>query len=106
MIHWFSFIGIGIGLFLMMIAIIVAYFMGTFLLIIAIVAMSLMGLFWPIIAIGLAYIIYKLIKSEKILSPSRPVIRSAEDILSKRYANGELTREQYMQMKEDIEKAT
>ena len=105
MIHWFSFIGIGIGLFLMMIAIIVAYFMGTFLLIIAIVAMSLMGLFWPIIAIGLAYIIYKLIKSEKILSPSRPVIRSAEDILSKRYANGELTREQYMQMKEDIEKA-
>ena len=84
MIHWFPFIGIGIGLFLMIMAIIVAYFMGTFLLIIPIVAMSLMGLFWPIIVIGLAYIIYKLIKSEKIISRSRPVIRSAEDILSKR----------------------
>jgi putative membrane protein len=105
MMHWYPFIGIGIGLFLMIMAIIVACFMGTFLLIIAIVAMSLMGLFWPIIVIAVAYIIYKLIKSEKILAPSRPVIRNAEDILSERYAKGELTREQYMQMKEDLKKA-
>ena len=62
------------------------------------------GLFWLIIAIVVAYLIYKLIKSEKILVPSRPVIRSAEDILSERYAKGELTREQYMQMKEDLKK--
>ena len=63
-----------------------------------------MGLLWPIIVIVVAYLIYKLIKSEKILAPSRPVIRSAEDILSERYAKVELTREQYMQMKEDLKK--
>jgi putative membrane protein len=62
------------------------------------------GLFWLIVAIVVAYLIYKLIKSERILVPSRPVIRSAEDILSERYAKGELTREQYMQMKEDLKK--
>ena len=61
-----------------------------------------MGLFWLIAVLVVAYLIYKLIKSEKILVPSRPVIRSAEDILSERYAKGELTREQYMQMKEDL----
>ena len=57
------------------------------------------GLFWLIIVIGVAYLIYRLIKSEKILLTSRPVIRTAEDILSERYSKGELTREQYMQMK-------
>jgi putative membrane protein len=63
-----------------------------------------MGLFWLVAIIVVAYLIYKLINSEKILVPSRPVIRSAEDILSERYAKGELTREQYMQMKEDVKK--
>jgi len=63
-----------------------------------------MGLFWLIAVLVVAYLIYKLIKSEKILVPSRPVIRSAEDILSERYAKGELAREQYMQMKEDLKK--
>jgi putative membrane protein len=61
-----------------------------------------MGLLWLIAALVVAYLIYKLIKSEKILVPSRPVIRSAEDILAEWYAKGELTREQYMQMKEDL----
>ena len=60
------------------------------------------GLFWLIILIGVAYLIYRLIKSEKILVPSRPIIRTAEDILAERYAKGGLTREQYMQMKEDL----
>ena len=63
-----------------------------------------MGLLWLIALIVVAYLIYKLIKSEKILVPSRPVTRSAVDILSERYAEGELTREQYMQMKEDLKK--
>ena len=63
-----------------------------------------MGLLWPIIVIVVAYLIYKLIKSEKILAPSRPVIKGAEDILAERYAKGELTREQYLQMKEDLKK--
>jgi uncharacterized membrane protein len=62
------------------------------------------GLFWVIVAIVVAYLIYRLIKSEKILVPSRPIIRTAEDILTERYVKGELTREQYMQMKEDLKK--
>ncbi len=63
------------------------------------------GIIWLIAIIVVAYFIYKLIKNEKILAPTRPTIRSAEDILDERYAKGELTREQYMQMKEDLKKA-
>ncbi len=53
----------------------------------------------------IAYLIYRLIKNEKILVPNKPVNKSAEDILAERYARGELTKEQYMQMKEDIKEA-
>jgi uncharacterized membrane protein len=48
-----------------------------------------------------------LVKREKILLPSRIVSsKNVEDILDERYAKGELTREQYMQIKEDIKKPT
>ena len=62
------------------------------------------SLVWVVVVIVVAYLIYKLIKTEKILAPSKPSISSPEDILSERYAKGELTREQFMQMKEDIKK--
>ncbi len=61
-----------------------------------------MGLIWLIVLIVIAYFVYKLIKDERILAPKRPAIRGAEDILAERYAKGEITREQYMQMKEDL----
>ena len=61
-------------------------------------------LVWLIVVIVVAYLIYKLIKSEKILAPSKIPIKNAEDILAERYAKGELTREQYMQMEEDLKK--
>jgi len=65
------------------------------------------GILWLVAIVVIAYLIYKLVKSEKILLPSRIVSsKSAEDILNERYAKGELTREQYMQMKEDIKKPT
>jgi putative membrane protein len=65
------------------------------------------GILWLVAIVVIAYLIYKLIKSEKILLPSRIVSsKGAEDILDERYAKGELTREQYMQMKEDIKKPT
>jgi putative membrane protein len=64
-----------------------------------------MGLIWLIFLIVVAYLVYKLIKSERILAPSKITSKTAEDILNERYAKGELTREQYMQMKEDLKKA-
>ncbi len=63
-----------------------------------------MGLIWLIFLVVVAYFVYKLIKQEKIFAPNRPIIKSAEDILAERYAKGELTREQYLQMKEDLKK--
>ena len=63
------------------------------------------GILWLVAIVVIAYLIYKLVKSEKILLPSRIVSsKSAEDILNERYAKGELTKEQYMQIKEDIKK--
>ncbi len=64
------------------------------------------SLIWLIFLIVVAYLVYKLIKSEKILAPTKPAIKGAEDILAERYAKGELTREQYMQMKEDLKKTS
>jgi putative membrane protein len=65
------------------------------------------GIMWLIAIVVIAYLVYKLIKSEKILAPSKIGSgKSAEDILNERYAKGELTREQYVQMKEDIKKPT
>ena len=62
---------------------------------------------WLVAIVVIAYLVYKLIKNEKILAPSKIVSsKSADDILNERYAKGELTREQYVQMKEDIKKPT
>jgi len=61
-----------------------------------------MGIIGLIIVIVIAHFIYKLVKGEKIFVPDEPSSESAEDILAERYINEELTREQYMQMKEDI----
>ncbi len=60
------------------------------------------SLIWLITIIAMAYLVYKLIKSEKILAPPKNSIKNATDILDERYAKGEVTREQYMQMKEDL----
>ncbi len=61
-----------------------------------------LGLLWLIVIIVIAYLIYRLIREEKILAPNRSAARNAEDILAERYAKGEITREQYLQMKEDL----
>jgi putative membrane protein len=61
-----------------------------------------MNFIWLIIIIAIAYFVYKQIKSGTVLAPSK----SAEDLLAERYAKGELTREQFMEMKEDIKKST
>lgn len=61
-------------------------------------------LVWLIAAIVIAYLIYELIKSEKIFAPRKQATKGALDIVEERYAKGELTREQYMQMKEDLKR--
>jgi len=63
------------------------------------------SLVWLIAIIVIAYLVYRLIKNEKILAPSKVSTKSAADMLDERYARGELTREQYLQMKEDLKKA-
>jgi putative membrane protein len=64
----------------------------------------LMSLFWLVVLIVIAYLIYRLIKSEKGVVPQEAIGKSKADILDERYAKGELTREQYMQMKKDLKK--
>jgi uncharacterized membrane protein len=65
------------------------------------------GILWLVAIVVIACLIYKLIKSEKILLPSRIVSsKNTEDILNERYAKGEVTREPYMQMKDDMKKPT
>ena len=59
-----------------------------------------MNIIWLIIIIIIVYFVYKQLKSERVHAPAR----SAGDLLDERYAKGELTREQYMQMKEDLKK--
>lgn len=61
-----------------------------------------MTLFWLIIIIVAAYLIYRLIKSDRTLASGRTTERTADDILAERYAKGELTRDEYLKMKEDI----
>ena len=63
-----------------------------------------MSLFWLVVLVLIAYLIYKLIKKEKEIVPSVTSGKSAMDILAERYAKGELTSDQYMQMKEDLAK--
>lgn len=65
------------------------------------------GIIWLVAIAIIAYLVYKLINEGKILASSKVVSgEGAEDILNERYAKGELTREQFVQMKEDIKKTT
>lgn len=64
------------------------------------------GIIWLIVVLVIGYLVYNLIKEGRILAPSKIPGKNAEDILNERYAKGELTREQYVQMKEDIKKPT
>lgn len=57
---------------------------------------------WIIILILVGLLIYFIIQSQKIKGPPMPG-ESPIDILKKRYAKGEITKEEYEKMKKDIE---
>lgn len=55
--------------------------------------------FWLIILIVVAYLIYRyFLAGGKIPAPGR----TAEEILDERYARGELVREEYLRMRDDL----
>lgn len=63
--------------------------------------MWFMMLFWLIVLIAIAYLVYRLLSGgEGAIKP----LNTAVETLNERYARGEISREDYLRMKEDIEK--
>ncbi len=58
-----------------------------------------MGIFWIVLLLLIGFGIYYLIKNK---DTNKDANESPLDILKKRYAKGELTKEEYEKMKEDI----
>ena len=63
--------------------------------------MIFMIFFWVLVIMGLAFLIKWLIQTTKGASPEQGSSR-AIDILKERYAGGEITKEEFEQMKKDI----
>lgn len=61
--------------------------------------------FWLIILIVAAYLIYRLITAGSKIPVSGAPGRTAEEILAERYARGELTREEYLRMRDDLKES-
>ncbi len=61
--------------------------------------------FWLIILIVAAYLIYRLILAGGKIPASGASGRTAEEILAERYAKGELTREDYLRMRDDLKES-
>ena len=62
--------------------------------------MIFMGLFWVLVIGGIAWLVVWLVNR-----PARPnagIEESALDILKRRYARGEISREEYERIKEDL----
>ncbi|MCL4534051.1 MAG: SHOCT domain-containing protein [Bacteroidetes bacterium] len=62
-----------------------------------------MLVFWGIVIGGLVWLVAWLIRQAQGTGPEAGGGRRALDILQERYARGELTREQYEQMRRDLE---
>ncbi|WP_287261826.1 SHOCT domain-containing protein [Methanothrix sp.] len=67
-------------------------------------ARGMNGLLWAVLVvlpwIGMLFLLIYLLKREEIGGS----IRNAESILDERYARGELTRDEYLRMKEDLKR--
>lgn len=59
--------------------------------------------FWILVIIAVVFLIKWLIESSKKLPGETPVSQNPIDILKQRYAKGEITKEQFEQMKKDLQ---
>jgi putative membrane protein len=59
-------------------------------------------LFWIVILVAAVWIIVRVVSNRSYRGESGGGQESAMDILKKRYAKGEITKEQYDQMKKDL----
>ena len=62
----------------------------------------IMIIFWILVVIGIVYFIRGMSYNRSDM-PGPPAAHTALDTLNERYARGEITREQYQQMRRDIE---
>jgi putative membrane protein len=61
------------------------------------------GFMWLILLILLGAVFYFLLRTAKLKDPGNSFTESALDILKKRYARGEINKEEYDQKKKDLE---
>jgi putative membrane protein len=58
---------------------------------------------WILVIVLVAVVVYLIVQSSKIKSPTGAQGESPLDILKKRYAKGEITKEEFESMKKDIQ---
>ena len=64
--------------------------------------MLVMVLFWALVVVGIVYLVRWVAEAGR--GPARPASEETPlEILQKRYARGELNRDQYEQMRQDLE---
>jgi len=61
------------------------------------------GFMWVLLLVVLGVLIYFLLQASKPKSPDRSVRETSLDILKKRYAKGEITKEEFDRIKADID---
>lgn len=67
--------------------------------------MVFMALFWLLILLGIVFVVWFLIDSARRAIAGQPALphETPLQVLQKRYARGEITREQYLEMKRELE---
>ena len=61
------------------------------------------GFMWLIVLVLICIVIYFLVQSSKSKSSAGPISETPLDILKKRYAKGEIDKEEFDRMKQDLE---
>ena len=64
---------------------------------------ALLGMLCPFVVVGLVWLLARAVRTAGSRSREQPPGESGLGILQKRYARGEISREQYQQMRQDLE---